>query len=221
MNKKEISAAHTKKRKIDSLDDLKKENLCIIDKSDKIVRNKILETLEEQGLIVSDLAKLTGISRQNINAVVKYKMKPGIDFALKVSYVLNKSVEELFTLSDNAWVKAHKDNVDRESTLYVDVVNLYIVNNACKKSEIKKTGFEFYDTVNKQYMTRKQFEQGQKAYVDTNVTEKVKHLKEEMPDESLNSIKSQAITELKNEYTEIYIPIYEKLGKRFTPYIIK
>jgi SPX domain protein involved in polyphosphate accumulation len=66
------------REKINSLSELKEKGLCIIDEDEPTVENHIMQILKEKGLLVSDLAKLTGISRQNINAVVKNKMKPGV-----------------------------------------------------------------------------------------------------------------------------------------------
>ena len=84
-----------KGKKFNSLEELKELGLYIIDEDEIVVENNIEEKCKERGMSISDLAKLTGLSRQNINAVTKNKMKPGIDFALKCSYVLNVPVEDI------------------------------------------------------------------------------------------------------------------------------
>ena len=48
----------------------------------------------------ADLANETGVSRQTINAVEAGKYVPSTVLALKMSKVLNKSMEELFELEE-------------------------------------------------------------------------------------------------------------------------
>ncbi|WP_180953936.1 helix-turn-helix transcriptional regulator [Bacillus sp. M6-12] len=207
-----------RREKIKSLAELKQKGLCIIDEDETTVENHIMTILKEKGLLVSDLAKLTGISRQNINAVVKNKMKPGVDFALKVSHVLGISVEELFTLTESAWVKPYKQ--ERDSTLYVDVVNLMILDNTAKKEEIAVNGFEYFNQDTKQYMTRDEHAELLKELLNNHTPAKVEELKEEGSDLSTVKLTSQAKEELRNEFNEKYIKVYKKLGERIQPYVI-
>ncbi len=44
-----------------------------------------------------DLAKLTGCTRQTINAIEKNKYSPSLELAFKLAEVLNVTLEELFT----------------------------------------------------------------------------------------------------------------------------
>lgn len=207
-----------RREKIDSLAELKQKGLCIIDEDEATVENHIMTILKEKGLLVSDLAKLTGISRQNINAVVKNKMKPGVDFALKVSHVLGIFVEELFTLTESAWVKPYKQ--ERDSTLYVDVVKLMILDNTAKKEEIAVNGFEYINQDTKEYMSRDEHAELLKEYLNTHTPAKVEELKEEGSDLSTVKLTSQAKEELRNEFNEKYIRVYKKLGERIQPYVI-
>lgn len=206
------------KEKIKSLEELKKKGLYIIDEDEITVENHIMKILKEKGLLVSDLAKLTGISRQNINAVVKYKMKPGVDFAIKVSYVLGIPVEELFTLTDSAWVKPYKQ--ERDSTLYVDVVNLLILDNTAKKAEIAKSGYEYFNQDTKEYFTRDEHAKLLKKFLKANTPAKVEELKEENGDLSTTKLTSQAKEELRSEFNDTYIKVYKKLGEKIQPYVI-
>jgi putative transcriptional regulator len=48
-----------------------------------------------------DLAKKIGVSRQTINAMESNKYVPSTVLALKVAQVLNKKVEELFSLEES------------------------------------------------------------------------------------------------------------------------
>jgi DNA-binding XRE family transcriptional regulator len=207
-----------RREKISSLAELKEKGLCIIEEDETTVENHIMHILQEKGLLVSDLAKLTGISRQNINAVVKNKMKPGVDFALKVSHVLGISVEELFTLTESAWVKPYKQ--ERDSTLYVDVVNLMILDNTAKKEEIAVNGFEYFNQDTKEYMSRDEHAELLKEFLKSNTPAKVEELKEESGDLSTTKLTSLAKEELRKEFNEKYVKVFKKLGERIQPYVI-
>lgn len=204
------------REQIQSLEELKNRGLYIIQEEDVVVNNHIMEIIKEKGLLVSDLAKLTGISRQNINAVVKNKMKPGIDFALKVAFVLDLSVEKIFTLTENAWVRPYKR--ERDSTLYIDMVNLVIVDNTTKREEINKTGHEYYDVKTQRYLTKKRRDELVRNYIDTGLDLKTEELKREFSEMTTNQINSLAIEELKKEFSQRYLRIYKKLGERIVPY---
>ncbi|MDF2879480.1 MAG: hypothetical protein K0R54_37 [Clostridiaceae bacterium] len=206
------------KSKIESLSYLTDMGLNIIDEDELVVSNKIMDILNEKELRVSHLAELTGIPRQNINAVVKNKMKPGIDFALKVSYVLNIPVEDLFILNDNAWVAPYKP--DKDSTLYVDIVDMEVIDNRVRKSKIANNGYEYFHKKTNEFITKNDKDLLQKEYVEKNKVQKINEMKEEDTDNelSLNQINSQAIEELKNEFNKQYTKIYNKLGKTVKPY---
>ncbi|WCK57723.1 helix-turn-helix transcriptional regulator (plasmid) [Aneurinibacillus sp. Ricciae_BoGa-3] len=212
-----MKETHTKES-INSLEELKQRGLYIIDEDEVTVENHIMEKLQEKGLLVSDLAKLTGLSRQNINAVVKNKMKPGVDFALKVSYVLGLTVEELFTLTDNAWVKPYKQ--ERDATLYLDTVNLEIIDNTVKKEAISKTGHEYYNKETNKFLTREEHTDLLKAFLDKETPAKIEELKEENSDLTTTKLMSLAKEELRNEFNNTYTRIYKKLGERIQPYVI-
>lgn len=206
------------REKIESLAELKEKGLTIIEDDMPTVENHIMQILKEKGLLVSDLAKLTGISRQNINAVVKNKLKPGVDFALKVSHVLGLSVEELFTLTDEAWVKPYKQ--ERDSTLYVDVVNLMILDNTAKKEKIAENGYEYFNQETEKFLTRKEHEEVFKDFMETHTDKRVEKLQRESGDLSSAKVLSLAKEELRKEFNETYIKVYRKLGERIQPYVI-
>lgn len=203
--------------KIDSLDELEKRGWYMID-DEVILENRLEEIINEKGLLVAELARITGISRQNINAVVKNKMKPGVDFALKVSYVLNVPIEDIFKLK--SWYKPLRQELD--DTLFVDVVNLEIINNAVKKERIAENGYEYYNVDTKTFHTKKERDSLLREYVKKNTEAKREEVRKRMKGQKLtvNQINSMANEELKEEFNEIYIKIYRKLGEPVTPYIV-
>ncbi len=49
-----------------------------------------------------DLAKLVGVSRQTINAIENNKYYPSLELGLKLSKILECSVNDLFSLDDES-----------------------------------------------------------------------------------------------------------------------
>lgn len=207
--------------KINTLSELKEQGLCVFDDEEITLDNNLATILKKKELSPSDLAKITGISRQNINAVIKNKMKPGVDFALKVSYVLDVPIEEIFVLLDNAWMEPFKQ--ERDETLYLDTINNEIINNATKRERIKSTKYEYYNVQKNQFFTKEQKDALLRKYIDTNTAKKIAKIKENEENEELtiNQIKSLAIEELKAEFSKNVAKIYKRLGKPIVPYKLR
>lgn len=180
------------REKIKSLDELRERGLIIIDEDKKEIENNILKILKQKQLTISDLSKLTGISRQNLNAIIKGKAIPGVNIALKISYVLNAPIDKLFTLTEDAWVKPFSNKQDYN--LYLDVVNLEIVDNSIRKEFIKRTGYEYYNIEEKKYLTKKE--------------------RDELLKEALKNGMDVSI------FNKNIIKIFQKLGEKINPIII-
>jgi DNA-binding XRE family transcriptional regulator len=205
------------REKIKGLEELRERGLCIIDEDEITVENRILKILKEKELLLSDLAKLTGIPRQNISAVVKKKMKPGIDFALKVSYVLGIPVEEVFSLTEDAWVRPYKH---KDTTLYLDIVNMEIIDNVRKRELIKENGYEYVNFETNEFLTREEYDKKLKQFLKQHTPSKMKELEEEYPELSTVKLTSLAKEELRKEFSEQYVKIFKKLGEKIQPYVI-
>lgn len=54
-----------------------------------------------KGYSQEQLANLVGVSRQTINALEAEKYVPSTVLSLKISHVLEKTIEELFELEEN------------------------------------------------------------------------------------------------------------------------
>ncbi len=65
------------------------------------MKNNIKVERARKNLTQEDLAKLISVSRQTINAIESNKYVPSTVLALKIAKVFNKSVEELFELTEN------------------------------------------------------------------------------------------------------------------------
>jgi putative transcriptional regulator len=60
------------------------------------MRNRLRVLRAEKGWSQADLAKLTGVSRQAINAVETGKYDPSLPLAFKIAAVFEHTIEELF-----------------------------------------------------------------------------------------------------------------------------
>jgi putative transcriptional regulator len=64
------------------------------------MKNNIRVNRATNKISQDDLAKLVGVSRQTINAIENNKYYPSLELGLKLSKILNCSVNELFSLDD-------------------------------------------------------------------------------------------------------------------------
>lgn len=151
----------TYRKKINSIEDLDKLNLVILNKDD-LIKNNLKKILKEKKLKAQDLSNLTGICRQNISQIINNKMIPGIVLASQIATVLGKSVEDIFELTDNAWVKIAK--VEKDKSIYIDLHNLEIVDNSIRKEEIKNTGLEYINLKTMECLNKKEYESKRKEY---------------------------------------------------------
>lgn len=67
------------------------------------MRNFIREARTEKGMTQQELAESVGVSRQTIISIESGKYVPSTLLALKLSFMLQSAVEELFQLQKNDW----------------------------------------------------------------------------------------------------------------------
>jgi putative transcriptional regulator len=60
------------------------------------MKNKIRELRKSLGYRQEDLASILGVTRQTINAIENEKYSPTLELAMKLSKLLNTTVEQLF-----------------------------------------------------------------------------------------------------------------------------
>jgi len=148
---------------INNLNELAHYGYVILDK-ENILTNNIKSLLLEKGLSQSDLAILSGISKQNISDIVQNKLKPGVDFALKIAKVLDVSVEELFELTDNAWCRIAK--TEEGSTLFLDIYEMKIIDNNSKR-KLMSTG-EYVLLKERRSISKAEYDERLKAFIKGN-----------------------------------------------------
>jgi len=62
------------------------------------MKNSLREERKTKKITQEQLATLTGVSRQSINAIERGKYTPSTTLALKISEIFNTSVNKLFEL---------------------------------------------------------------------------------------------------------------------------
>ena len=124
--------------KISSLKELKKLGLALKpNELDAIYTHYIKEHLIKYDLSVADLAKLTGISRQNLATFISYKSVPNMVMAIKIAKVFGVPVEEMFVLNEVAWYENAKVDVKTNKTLYLDCLTFDLITSNQKNQLLK------------------------------------------------------------------------------------
>ena len=67
------------------------------------MKNSIKVERAKKDLTQADLAKLAKVSRQTINAMEKGKYVPSTLLALRLAYIFEKDVGDIFFLEDKDW----------------------------------------------------------------------------------------------------------------------
>ena len=67
----------------------------------RIVKNSVRQSRGEVKLTQEELADEVGVTRQTIGLIEKEKYNPTIALCLKMSQVLNKSIDQLFWLEED------------------------------------------------------------------------------------------------------------------------
>ena len=188
-----------------SIKKLKENGFILFPERENFINNRIEDVCKERKITQADLAKMSGISRQTMNAVVLGKAIPGIDVALKCAAVLGLSVSDLFMLDDSAWIDPVTigDNI----SLYFDVIKNIIIDSSFVKSEIKN-GREYYDVLKKRYLSKAEYLNMLKTIPIEDI-----QFSEYDPFSSQPRIKSQTIKETKIKTSERLIKVHRRIGK--------
>ena len=65
------------------------------------LKNRLKELRARDGLNQTDLAKLSGVSRQTVSLLERDEYTPSIIIALKISQIFNETVESVFRLEED------------------------------------------------------------------------------------------------------------------------
>ncbi|WP_442637610.1 helix-turn-helix transcriptional regulator [Rossellomorea marisflavi] len=114
-----------------------------IEKKRQPVIVELEEAMRKNKISSMTLCKKTGISRQTMSAVLNGNMKPGVDFALKVSKVIGIPVEELFKLHDSAWETLVTED---SQSIYWDLLEEKAVERREMKVIESEMGVQYWST---------------------------------------------------------------------------
>lgn len=139
-------------KQLTSLDELEELGLSF-GTGEITVSNHLEEAIKNKDISVGDLSELTGISRQTLHGIFTKNRRVGIDVALKLSYVLDIPVNELFYLNQDTWYSLVTDSEDL--AIYIDHLNLNLINNQGRKQIEAKSGKEQFVNINTKEMKEK------------------------------------------------------------------
>ncbi len=61
-----------------------------------MLKNRVREFRQQKNLTQEELGNKVGVSRQTIISIEKYKYKPSIELAMKISLEIGEKIETLF-----------------------------------------------------------------------------------------------------------------------------
>ena len=64
------------------------------------MKNRVKKFRSELNLTQAELSEKLGVSRQTVNAIENGRYNPSTALSLKLGIILNKQVEEIFSLED-------------------------------------------------------------------------------------------------------------------------
>ena len=143
------------KKRLNSLDELAGMGLEI-QPTHACYHHRLKEYMKKKHYKASDLASLTGMPRQNISAILNYKVTPSVVIALKIATILECRVDELFELDEDAWTT--KARLDKRS-LFIDHSTLTIVDTmerAALESSKHEADASFINLKTKEIRKRKE-----------------------------------------------------------------
>lgn len=196
---------------LDSVDQLLKTGYVLKDEKAVVLTNNIEKHLKDKDMSYADLAKKTGVSRQMISMIIHQQIRPGADVALKFEEVLEVPVQELFNLTDEAWLTIA--TVGYDSPAYLWMPDLTIVDNKERKNRIKECGGEYRHLKTGEIVTKKEYESRLQEFQKDNKEERMETIRTENKDRSLsrNELLSMATDELEEEFLMDYEILYRQI----------
>lgn len=186
----------------------------------EIKGNNLNSRLKQIGIGLSDLQNLTGISKQNLNKIIKSECSPSIESAQKISFVLDCAINELFPLSQEDWYHPVTDQDGKP--LYYNSIDNKIYNTSGKKGALKKGKYDYFDLKSNKYISLTEYnsiksnlqkETYQKRYDLLDRNPKYHHIPRQQ-------LKTEVKKILEAEIKEKYKKVYHKIVKKFIPYVI-
>lgn len=127
-----------------------------VEKKQQPVIIELDQAMQKYKISSMTLCKKTGISRQTMSAVLNGRMKPGVDFALKVSKVIGIPVEELFKLHDSAWETLVTED---SQSIYWDLLTQELIERKDVKVIEEEHGVQYWCVEEERTMSESEYEE--------------------------------------------------------------
>lgn len=199
--------------KLRSESELNQMGYVLMDDEEFPLENNLQQILNMRKMTAADLAREVGVTRQSVSFIIRSKMRPGVDFALKAAEVLEVKIEDMFSLTDGAWVQPV--STFRDHAVYLEMKSLEIVGSRKREELIEENGFEYIRFEDGELLTKEQMDE----VIHTNKTihqaDRLEKVREESPDLPYNKAKAQANILLNKELNERYGKLYKRIGENF------
>lgn len=138
----------------ESLDEFEKMGFIFLDNHvlNNTIDNMLQEILIAKRITISELSRMTGVSKQVISKSITNNSKIGLDSAIKISYVLGTPIEEIFKLNQNAWVHVY---IVEGQTVYLNMQTLKMITNHEKNEYINSTGIKYFNRITNELSNNK------------------------------------------------------------------
>lgn len=138
----------------ESLDEFEKMGFIFLDNHvlNNTIDNMLQEILIAKRITISELSRMTGVSKQVISKSITNNSKIGLDSAIKISYVLGTPIEEIFKLNQNAWVHVY---IVEGQTVYLNMQTLKMITNYEKNEYINSTGIKYLNRITNELSNNK------------------------------------------------------------------
>lgn len=141
-----------------------------VEKKQQPVIIELDKAMQKYKISSMTLCKKTGISRQTMSAVLNGRMKPGVDFALKVSKVIGVPVEDLFKLNDSAWETLL---VEDSQSIYWDLLTQELIKGKDVKGIEEEEGVQYWCVEEDRTMSESEFEKILEKELEERMNEEV------------------------------------------------
>lgn len=195
---------------IESLQQLRAMGFQFEDNSPRVI-NHLDQLIRERELSIVEIANIVGVSRQTIDSFVSNRSSPNLQLGLKIAHIFGMKVEDIFYLTDMAWVETAKD--DEKRTMYFDRLTYRVLSGLDMKDYDK---FEHVHLATGETVPLPLFKEKQKATEEEAVTQHLERNPTKNKRDELAKVKEEA----RKEWEAKCPARFEVLYRRVEPVIL-
>lgn len=197
---------------LNDVSELEKMGYLLMDDEENSIDNNLSLLLKEKRMSIPELAGLVGVTRQSVNLIIRNKLNVGLDTALKISTVLGVSVEDIFRLTEGAWI--YQVTTFRESAVFLEMKNLEIIGRKEKVKRIKQNGAEYFNKNTGELLTKREYEELVRIRNEEFYDSYYEQLSAMHPQIKYAKLMSMTKEKIEEELGLEYSKLYKKIGKR-------